>query len=173
MSGRRAIVAAGLVIGIVILVLAWTSRRADEPAARTPQATSSQPQEVAPAARAPEMPTPPVAAGLGEGSDGEEQPQPVPLPPGANPPPLDGKRSEPAPPQKAFSPADVIAKREADLKLIDDTKTRLEADLAAAKTGSDATAVHDLEIRIARLGDLRKKRSAELDKLRAGGSATP
>ena len=175
MRGRRAAVAAGLVIGVLIAVLAWKSRGGDEPAAPTPQAAPAPPSPAGavPVARAPAAPGVPVAVGAGEASDGEERPQPVPLPPGANPPPLDGKHSEPAPPQKAFTPAEVIAKREADLTLLDDTKTRLEADLAAAKTARDATAVHDLEIRIARIGDLRKKRSAELDRLRAGGSAAP
>jgi hypothetical protein len=174
MSGRRAIVAAGIVIAALIAVLAWKSRGGDEPAARTSQVAAPEPAkatEPAPAARAPVAPVAPVAA-VASG-DEEQRPQPVPLPPGANPPPLDGKRSDPAPAQKAFTPAETIAKREADLKMLDDTKARLEADLAAAKAAHDATAVHDLEIRIARLADVRKKRSAELDQLRAGGSATP
>lgn len=77
--------------------------------------------------------------------------------------------SEPAPPQKPFTRDETIAKRETDLKLLDDTRTRLEHDLTAARAASDATAVHDLEIRIGRLIGLRKQRAAELDKLRAGG----
>jgi len=169
MSGRRAVVAAVIVIGALIVVLVWKSRGGHEAVAPAHEAAVPAHEATAPVASAPSVAPAPVATAEATGSD--ERPQPAPLPPGESPPPIDGKRSDPAPPQKAFSPAETIAKREADLKMLDDTKARLEQDLTAAKAANDATAVHDLEIRIARLGDLRKKRSAELDQLR--GSAAP
>jgi hypothetical protein len=163
MSTRRAIVGAAVVIAAVVALLVWKTRgetRAPaEPAA--PTASTPAPPTAAPAA--PEKPA------LGAIASEPARPQPVPLPAGANPPPLDGKHSEPAPPQKAFTPAETIAKREADLKLLDDTKARLESDLAAARTAHDEATVHALEVRIARIGEVRKKRSAELEQLRAGG----
>ncbi|MBV8760423.1 MAG: hypothetical protein JO257_24235 [Deltaproteobacteria bacterium] len=173
MSTRRAILAAGGVLVVLLAILAWKARSGGEmtPTAAVTQAPApaiTAPAPVASAsgtAAAPALPS----AGSADVVDDQGRPQPVPLPPGANPPPLDGKHSEPAPPQKAFTPAEVIAKREADLKLLDDTKTRLEKDLEAAKTAHDATTAHDLEIRIARLTDLRKRRSTELDQLK--GSA--
>jgi hypothetical protein len=172
MSGRRAIVAAGIVIGALIALLAWKSRGGDQAPAPSPVAPERAPAVAgAPVASAPAVPVAPVTTGAAPGPD--ERPQPVSLPPGESPPPLDGKRSEPAPPQKAFTHDEIVAKREADLKMLDDTKARLEQELTAAKAAHDATAVHDLEIRIARMADLRKKRSAELDQLRAGGSAAP
>jgi hypothetical protein len=175
MSGRRAIVGAGLVIAALVAVVLWRSHGRDEHARPDTKAASepAAPVSAAPPVAAPPTVPTPEGANVGEVPSEAERPQPVPLPESAKPPPLDGKHSEPAPPQKAFSHDDIIAKREADLKLLDDTKARLESDLATARTAHDETAVHDLEIRIARLGDLRKKRSAELDQLRAGGSGQP
>lgn len=169
MSARRAIVAAGAVLVVLVAVLAWKARGGGEsttpaPAPATTTVTPAAP--AAPVAAAPPAIAPAKSALV---DDNAERPQPVPLPAGETPPPLDGKKSEPAPPQKAFTPAELIAKREADLELLDDTKTRLEQELAAAKGSNDATAAHDLEIRIARLTELRKKRGAELDQLK--GSA--
>ena len=169
MSARRAIVAAGAVLVVLVAVLAWKARGGGEsttpaPAPATTTVTPAAP--AAPVAAAPPAIAPAKSALV---DDHAERPQPVPLPAGETPPPLDGKKSEPAPPQKAFTPAELIAKREADLELLDDTKTRLEQELAAAKGSNDATAAHDLEIRIARLTELRKKRGAELDQLK--GSA--
>jgi hypothetical protein len=166
MGTRRALVAAGVVIVVLVAILLKKSH--DEPA------TVATHSEAPPTSVAPPAPQPIVPAASEPAPAlpvGEAQPQPVPLPEGVTPPPLDGKRSEPAPPQKPFTPEEQIAKREADLKLLDDTKTRLEDQLAAAHKANDATTAHDLEIRIARLADVRKKRSDELEKLRAGGSA--
>ena len=171
MSGRRAIVGAGLVIAALVAVVLWRSHGRNEHARPDTQAAS---EPAAPVSATPHAPAPPTAPTPEGANVGEvARPQPVPLPESAKPPPLDGKHSEPAPPQKAFSHADIITKREADLKMLDDTKVRLESDLAAARTAHDESAAHDLEIRIARLGELRKKRSAELDQLRAGGSGQP
>ena len=175
MSGRRAIVGAGLVIAALVAVVLWRSHGRNEHARPDTQAAS---EPAAPVSAAPQAPAPPTAptpegANVGEVPGETERPQPMPLPAGASPPPLDGKHSEPAPPQKAFTPAETIAKREADLKLLDDTKARLESDLATARTAHDEATVHALEVRIARIGEVRKKRSAELDQLRAGGSGQP
>jgi hypothetical protein len=159
---RRAIVGAGIVIAALVALLVWKTRREPRVPDETPAPAASMPPAQASAA-VPEKPT------LGAVAVEPERPQPVPLPAGANPPPLDGKHSEPAPPQKAFTPDETIAKREADLKLLDDTKARLENDLAAARTAHDDATAHALEVRIARIGELRKRRSAELEQLRGGG----
>lgn len=170
---RRATVVAGVLVAALIAVLAWKTRDDSHEATTTPTATSpAAPAAPVAAPAIPAVPRAPVAqATTGASDDDLERPQPVPLPPSANPPPLDGKKSEPAPPQKPFTAPEVIAKREADLKLLDDTKARLEQELATAKTTHDETASHDLEIRIKRITDLRKKRSSELDQLK--GSAQP
>lgn len=175
MSGRRAIVGAGLVIAVVVAVVLWRSDGRDEHARPDTQAASEPAAPVSAAPPAPAPPTVPTPQGakVGEVPGEPARPQPVPLPESAKPPPLDGKHSEPAPPQKAFSHDDIITKREADLKMLDDTKARLESDLAAARTAHDEATVHALEVRIARIGEVRKKRSAELDQLRAGGSGQP
>jgi hypothetical protein len=158
---RRAIVGAGLVIAVLVAVVVW---RSDDHARPETQAAPAPPVAAAP--RTP-SPAPTLEkANLGEVPGEAERPQPAPLPAGVNPPPLDGKHSEPAPPQKAFTPAETIAKREADLKMLDDTKARLESELAAARSAHDDAAVHALEVRIARIGEVRKKRSAELEQLR-------
>ena len=164
MSTRRTIVGAGLVIGVLVAVVLWRSDGHEEHARPDTQAVSEPAVSVSAAPRAPTPPTapPPEGANVGEA----ERPQPAPLPESANPPPLDGKHSEPAPPQKAFTPAETIAKREADLKMLDDTKARLESELAAARSAHDDAAVHALEVRIARIGEVREKRSAELEQLR-------
>jgi len=112
--------------------------------------------------------TPTIASAEGTEPGEEPRPQPVPVDP-ASAPSLDTPVSKPAPPQKPFDRAETIAKREADLKLLDDTRTRLEKELASAQAAGDATAVHELQIRITRVTELRKQRSGELDKLRAGG----
>jgi hypothetical protein len=174
MTMRRATVVAGVLVAALIAVLAWKTRD-DSHEATTPTPTATSPAAPAAPVAAPAIPAVPRApvaqATTGSGNDDLERPQPVPLPPSAHPPPLDGKKSEPAPPQKPFTPAETIAKREADLKLLDDTKARLEQELATAKTTHDETASHDLEIRLTRITDLRKKRSSELDQLK--GSAQP
>jgi hypothetical protein len=98
-----------------------------------------------------------------------EPPQPVPIDP-STAPPLDRPISKPAPAQQPFTREETIAKREADLKLLDDTKARLQNELTAATQAGNATAAHELEIRITRLTTLRKQRNAELDQIRAGGA---
>jgi len=165
MKIRRALVAAGVVIAVLVVVLEMKSSDAPpKPAiAATHDAMVSKAEP--PPAPPPELPAPTTPVPL--------QPQPVPLAGSAAPPPLDGKHSEPAPPQKPFTPAEVIAKREADLELLDDTKVRLQQQLEAARAANDTATAHDLEIRIGRLTDVRKKRGEELDRLRAGGSAAP
>lgn len=167
MGIRRALVAAGVVIALLVVLLLRQTHDSDAPAKSPPQtvpAPVAAPQPAAtPAPAQVALPTEPAPA----------RPQPVPLPEGANPPPLDGKHSDPAPPQKQLTAEETIAKREADLKLLDNTRARLEEQLAAARSAHDAATAHDLEIRISRLKDLRKKRGDELDKLRAGGSAQP
>jgi hypothetical protein len=166
MSGRRAIVGAGLVIAVLVAVVVWRSDGHDEHARSDTQAASEPAASTSAAPRTP-SPAPTLEkANLGDVPGEAERPQPAPLPAGVNPPPLDGKHSEPAPPQKAFTPAETIAKREADLKMLDDTKARLESELAAARSAHDDAAVHALEVRIARIGEVRKKRSAELEQLR-------
>lgn len=157
-------------LAVLIAVLAWKARGGGESHEAAPAATAMTPAAAAPAAPVASTRPPAIApAKSAVVDDNAARPQPVPLPPGETPPPLDGKKSEPAPPQKAFTPAEVIAKREEDLKLLDDTKARLEKELAAAKGSNDATTAHDLEVRIARLTELRKKRGTELDQLK--GSA--
>jgi len=169
MSARRAIIAAGAVLAVLVVVLAWKTRGGGESPTAAPVAAVATPEpaaQAAPVASAPPAIAPAKSAIV---DDQAARPQPVPLPPGETPPPLDGKKSEPAPPQKAFTPAELIAKREADLKLIDDTKARLEQQLVAANGSNDATTARDLEVRIARLTELRKKRGSELEQLK--GSA--
>jgi hypothetical protein len=163
MGIRRALVAAGVVIAV--LVALYVTKRGDT---KPPLIVTHDDITLEPAAKPtprPELPTPITPVPL--------QPQPVPVAGSATPPPLDGKHSEAAPPQKAFTPAEVITKREADLKLLDDTKARLQQQLEAARAANDTATAHDLEIRIGRLTDVRKKRGEELDQLRAGGSAAP
>jgi hypothetical protein len=164
MGARRALVAAGVVIAVLVALLLWRSRPDDRPA---PTIIETHDQVALPTAPPPSLPAVAQTA-----TPPQLQPQPVPLPESAHPPPLDGKHSEPAPPQKPFTPEEQIAKREADLALLDDTKARLEEQLTAARDAHDTATAHDLEIRIARLTDVRKKRGEELDKLRAG-SAQP
>ena len=174
---RRAIIAVAVAVGLLIAVLWWKSRTGGD-AEAPPRAGSAMVAPpvaaIAPTPTAPSAPTlaPSPTEPTDQAAGDEARPQPVPLSGSQTPPPLDGKRSEPAAPQKPFTPEETIAKREADLKLLDDTKARLEDELKAARTANDQDAVHVLEVRLARLGDLRKKRGDELDKLRAGsGSA--
>ncbi|HEX5059396.1 MAG TPA: hypothetical protein VFV99_08560 [Kofleriaceae bacterium] len=155
------IVAAALLI--VVGVLWWT--RGGDRSTATRAATST----AVSVSKAPAPARPPTLASANGTDPAEEpRPQPVPVDP-ATAPSLDAPVSKPAPPQKPFDRAETIAKREADLKLLDDTRTRLEKELASAQAAGDATAVHDLQIRITRTSELRKQRSGELDKLRAGG----
>jgi hypothetical protein len=171
MGTRRAIVAAGVAIAVVIALLVWRSHDA-KPHASAEVVPASELGEKAGQPTAASAVQPPPALVAPADPVEAAQPQPVPLGGSATPPALDGKRSDPAAPQKPFTPDETIAKREADLKLLDDTKARLDEQLAAARTAKDAAAIHDLEVRLARLSDLRKKRGDELDKLRAGsGSA--
>lgn len=172
--GARRVTAVAIAAAVVVLVavggLFWAMRGG------TTTAGSPRHAERTTAATTPtSVPAPSVAkvapAGTDElAPDGTARPQPVPLDPSAKPPSLDAPHSKPAPPQQPFTREETIAKREADLKLLDDTKTRLEADLAAARTANDASAAHDLEVRIARMSELRKKRGAELETIRAGGA---
>lgn len=172
-SPRRTLLVVGtLAVAVAAVVLLWKLRQPDAPATTSPKAatvTSARPSDVQPV-------QPPSVATSGSQAagndlvdeDGNPRPQPVPV---AGPTPAsDTKHSAPAPPQKPFTRDETIAKREADLKLLDAQKTRLEADLAAAKTANNASAAHDLEIRIARITDLKKKRTTELDQIRAGGT---
>jgi hypothetical protein len=169
---RRLIVASAIVAVLAIAVL-WKLRApASGPAAPAPTARVATPaMPSAPSATSPAIPSPPSIASAGD--DGEARPQPVPLPAGQAPPPDDAPHSKPAPPQTAFTRDETIAKREADLKLLDDTKTRLDGELATAKSAGDSTETHDLQVRIDRLVALRKKRSAELEQIRAGGAIAP
>jgi outer membrane biosynthesis protein TonB len=166
MGIRRALVAVGVVIAVLVVVLVRKS--SDQPSVAVTHDKIPVEPTAAPTPP-PELPAPTTPVQL----QPQPQPQPVPLAGSATPPPLDGKHSEAAPPQKPFTPAEVIAKREADLKLLDDTKARLQQQLAAARAANDTATAHDLEIRIGRLTDVRTKRGQELDHLRAGGSASP
>jgi type IV secretory pathway VirB10-like protein len=155
------IVAAALVIVVGVL---WWKHGGDHGTAPRAATSTAVPSSKAPAAaRAPTLTN-------ADGTDpaAEPRPQPVPVDP-ATAPSLDAPVSKPAPPQKPLDRSETLAKREADLKLLDDTRTRLEKELASAQAAGDATAVHDLQIRITRTTELRKQRSGELDKLRAGG----
>jgi len=169
--GTRRIFAIGVVV-VAILVggLLWKLRATES--SQSSSATKAQANATSATATPATAPSPAKAPGLAapaeSGSD-EQRPQPVPVDP-ATAPSLDAPHSQPAPPQKPFTRDETIAKREADLKLLDDTKTRLEGDLAAAKAGKNASAAHDLEVRLARLADLKKKRTGELEQIRAGGA---
>jgi hypothetical protein len=165
---RRALAAGVALVAILVGVLVWKLREKPEPPREAPAvATTTSPSPTV-------FPSTGPAPTLGEtGSAAVPAPQPKPLAPGEAPPALDAPVSKPAPPQKAFTREETIANREADLKLLDDTKTRLEGQLATAKANKDATATHDLEVRLARLVDLRKKREGELEKIRAGGPLPP
>jgi hypothetical protein len=164
---RRALAAGAALVAILVGVLVWKLGEKPEPARQAPAVATTSPS---PAAFPPAGPAPT----LGDtGSAAVPPPQPKPLAPGEAPPALDAPVSKPAPPQKAFTREETIANREADLKLLDDTKTRLEGQLATAKANKDATATHDLEVRLTRLADLRKKREDELEKIRAGGPLPP
>ena len=160
-----------LVVAAAAVGLLWKLRQHDEPTTTSPKAaaTSAQPHTEQTA-----MPAPTPGAGSqvrdNDVVDEEGNPRPQPVRVEGPTPPADTKTSAPAPPQKPFTREETIEKREADLKLLDDQKTRLEADLAAAKTANNASAAHDLEIRIARIADLKKKRTTELDQIRAGGT---
>src|SRR5690348_15886647 len=104
MSARRAIVAAGVVLVVLVAVLAWKARGGGESREAAPATTAVTPA-AAPVATAPVATAPPVmpAAKPAIDDDHAARPQPVPLPAGETPPPLDGKKCEPAPPQKAFT----------------------------------------------------------------------
>src|SRR5690349_8847897 len=155
---RRALAAGAALVAILVGVLVWKLGEKPEPVPPSAPAVAT----TSPGARA--FPTTMPAPTLGAaGSATGEPPQPKPLPPGATPPSLDAPVSKPAPPQKAFTREETIANREADLKLLDDTKVRLESQLATAKANKDATATHDLEVRLTRLADLRVKRAKELE----------
>lgn len=154
----------------MLLVVALVWNRGDDTRDSARRASTTPLAGTASSARAPTVVTPNVPAEPVAAQPG--QPQPVPVDP-ASAPSLNAPVSKLAPAQKPFDRAETIAKREADLKLLDDTRTRLETDLAAAQASGDATAAHDLQIRIARVTGLRKQRTAELDKLRAGGELPP
>ena len=162
---RRALAAGAAVVAILVGVLVWKLREKPAPATPSTPAPSVATTSPRPAALPTAAPSPTLEPA---GSD-LEHPQPKPLPPGTTPPALDAPHSQPAPPQKAFTRDETIANREADLKLLDDTKVRLESQLATAKANKDTTATHDLEVRLARLADLRVKREKELEQIRAGG----
>lgn len=168
---RRALATGAALVAILVGVLVWTLREKSEPASPPRAAPEVARTSPSPAAFKSAGPAPTLGS---VGSAGSAlPPQPTPLEPGAAPPSLDAPKSQPAPAQKAFTREETIANREADLKLLDDTKLRLEGQLATAKANKDTTAAHDLEVRLARLADLRKKRDAELETIRAGGPLPP
>lgn len=151
---KRALLALAL-IAVVVLLVVWRRDGADDVA--TPVAPP--PRIATPTAR----PTQPTAPAPAE----EARPVPVPVDPSAHPPSLDAPHTPAAPPQTPFTREETIAKREADLALLDKTTEHLNAELA---TTHDAIAAHDLEVRIARVAALRKQRVGELEQIRAGGA---
>ncbi|HTL34052.1 MAG TPA: hypothetical protein VL326_13045 [Kofleriaceae bacterium] len=165
-GSRRGLILGSVAILLLLAALVWQLHGGGE---TTPEAS----KPTAPAAARTATPSPTIAPArpanvvATEGSAGSATDEVKAAP---NPPPLDAPHSKPAPPQKGFTRDETIAKREADLKLLDDTKTRLEQDLATARTANDKTATHDLEVRLARLADTRKKRVTELEQIRAGGA---
>ena len=161
--GRRTLLTLAAVLALLVALIFWGLR--DRPTA-APIAHAPASPTVAPAATP--QARPPALAPAHEAQQ-QPQPQPVPLPAGETPPALDAPHSKPAPPQKPFTRDETIAKREAGLKLLDDEKARLDDQLAAARKSGDTQAAHDLEIRAARVADVRKKRAAELQSIRSGG----
>jgi hypothetical protein len=167
------LVVGALAVLVAAGVLVWKLREHDAPTTTTSPKTAA---ASAPLPRSQQTAPPtPVATAGSQASDNdlvdeEGHPRPQPVKVEGPTPPENTKTSAPAPPQKPFTREETITKREADLKMLDDQKARLEADLAAAKTANNASAAHDLEIRIARIADLKKKRTAELDQIRAGGA---
>jgi hypothetical protein len=126
------------------------------------------------AARTADRPSaPPAPAAPEDPAGADPQPQPAPLDPSAHPPSLEAPVSKPAPAPVPFTRDETIAKREADLKLLDATRERLERERDAAKTAGNAITASELQIRITRMEALRKQRSGELDRIRAGGALPP
>jgi hypothetical protein len=165
-SQRRATVIAGAVVVVLAGggLLWWKTRDStatSAPGAAARGATAADPTRPASVHVASEL-----AASSPTGA------QPIRVDP-ANAPQLDAPISKPAPPQQGFTREETIAKREKDLALLDQTRERLEKDVAAAQTAGNTTEAHTLQVRLSRLSALRKQRSSELDQLRAGGAVPP
>jgi len=159
--GRAIAVAIVLALGVAALLL-WGMRSSS---------TRSNARASAPAPPITSTPAPQIASTPADpAANPSARPQPVPVDPSAAPPSLDAPVSKPLAPQPAPTREDTIAKREAGLALLDKTQARLEQDLSAARAAGNATAAHDLEVRLARLKGVREQRRTELDKLRAGGA---
>ena len=162
----RATVAIVGALALVAIVLLVRGLRSDEktPTPPAPTATATPSPRVHSSTPALESRPPPADPG--------EKPTPVAIDP-SKAPALDAPVSKPAPPQVPFDRDETIAKREADLKLLDETSVRLEAELAAARSANDSTAIQELEIRITRLASLKKQRTVELTTIRSGGPLPP
>ncbi len=161
---RGRVIAAAIILALGALLF-W-GMRSSTTSSTTARATTPAPPITPPAAAIASTRVDPLAG------DVNARPQPVPVDP-STAPSLDAPISKPLAPQPAPTRDETITKREADLVLLDKTQARLDEDLIAARAAGNATAAHDLEVRLARLKGLREQRRTELDKLRAGGALPP